>query len=277
MGDTSTTVIVKHNAGFFSCCSVRLSHIVHYFNDGGRYHIPRDVDSSHQFRWYKSGEGVHKDVTFEYFMHYDDVENDNQFPKHRVCCDHRDQYRLYSTLPYRHLQPFLHKYFSLALPIVDLVKALEDKYDIVYPNTCVLFYRGNDKAKETKLCAYEDMVGYAKKIVSTNPTTRILVQTDETEFLEYALNTFPQHAFYFKDEIRHMSRNPTTTVDKTMKHNIEFYSKYYLAITYVMSKCKWVVCTSGNCSLFIMYYRGHANNVYQYLNGTWHLPPSSSS
>jgi hypothetical protein len=33
-----------------------------------------------------------------------------------------------------------------------------------------------------------------------------------------------------------------------------------------MSKCKYVVCgSSGNCSIWITFYRGNADNVYQYL------------
>ena len=44
------------------------------------------------------------------------------------------------------------------------------------------------------------------------------------------------------------------------------FSKYYLAITMIMSECKYVVCgSSGNCSIWIMFYRGNADNVYQFL------------
>lgn len=271
--DTSSTIVVNHNAGFFSCCSVRLSQIVRYFNEGGRFRIPACVDSSNQFRWYKPPQALKKDITFEYFTHYDeDMKHSIQFPKQRITSDHHDQYRRYSTLPYHHLKPFIDTYFSLALPIRDLVKTLEHKYGLVYDDICVLFYRGNDKAKETKLCSYEEMVHHARQIIVKHPRARILIQSDETEFLEYVSSVFPNNAFYFKDEIRHMHRNPSTTVDKTMKHDIEYFSKYYLAITWVMSQCKWIVCTSGNCSLFIMYYRGHSQGVYQFLDGRWYLP-----
>ena len=42
---------VLHNAGFFSCCSVRLHCIVSYYN---KYGILPVVDSSLQFEWYKN-------------------------------------------------------------------------------------------------------------------------------------------------------------------------------------------------------------------------------
>jgi hypothetical protein len=55
-----------------------------------------------------------------------------------------------------------------------------------------------------------------------------------------------------------------------MHHTNAVFSKYYLAITIIMSKCKYVICGSGNCSIWIMLYRGNNKNVCQYLDGTWY-------
>ena len=41
----------RHNSGFFSCCSVKLNNIVDYINN--QHKIPKHVDSSEQFKWYK--------------------------------------------------------------------------------------------------------------------------------------------------------------------------------------------------------------------------------
>ena len=46
-----TTLIVLHNSGFFSCCTVRLARIIEYFNKFAK--LPEIVDSSVQFEWYK--------------------------------------------------------------------------------------------------------------------------------------------------------------------------------------------------------------------------------
>ena len=43
---------VTHNTGFYSCCSVRLYHIIEYFNSEKK--TPLIVDSSEQFRDYKN-------------------------------------------------------------------------------------------------------------------------------------------------------------------------------------------------------------------------------
>ena len=37
----------------------------------------------------------------------------------------------------------------------------------------------------------------------------------------------------------------------------------------IISKCKYLICSSGNCSIWMMYYRENANNIYQFLNDKW--------
>ncbi|NDE17212.1 hypothetical protein EBZ80_20005, partial [bacterium] len=59
-------VISRHNAGFFSCCCVRLADIVRFINE--HLQEPAFVDSSAQFEWYKRPRD--KDITFTYFEPY---------------------------------------------------------------------------------------------------------------------------------------------------------------------------------------------------------------
>ena len=79
---------------------------------------------------------------------------------------------------------------------------------------------------------------------------------------------FPNNSFYFKDEIRSINKC-ANTVDIIMKHLNNEFSKYYLGITIIMSKCNYIICGSGNCSQWIMYYRGNNNNTIQNLEGKW--------
>ena len=41
---------------------------------------------------------------------------------------------------------------------------------------------------------------------------------------------------------------------------------WFLASMLIISKTKYIVCTSGNGELWLSLFRGHAENVYQYLN-----------
>ena len=132
-----------------------------------------------------------------------------------------------------------------------------------------MFYRGNDKITETKLSSYSEYLNYARLVLSNNPNIKFLIQSDETEFIEFMKNEFPNY-IVFNDEIRHMKKC-LSTVDIELNDNIDLYSRYYLAITIIMAKCKYIICGSGNCSIWIMLYRGNNIGVCQYLNGTWFI------
>ena len=93
---------------------------------------------------------------------------------------------------------------------------------------------------------------------------RFLIQSDESEFLEEMSNHFKNN-FIFKDEIRHIKKDFKKTVDnhgKTPEENFH-YSKYFLAIVLIMSRCKYVICNTGNISLWIALYRGNTSNFVQ--------------
>ena len=258
-----TTLNLSHDWGFFSCCSVRLHYIIQYFNNEGI--LPDDVDSTFMFEWYKIN--TCRDITFEYFKHYNEYDT--------ICFDisidyHEGyQYADYSTLKYNDIIPFMIKYFSPSVEIENIIADIEKKYELDYNKICVLYYRGNDKNGETEICGYDEYILFARDILKKDPTICFLIQSDESEFIEEMTLIFP-NSIYCKEEIRHMPKK-MSTVDKEMKENIDIFSKNYLAITIIMSKCKYIICGSGNCSIWIMLYRGNSKNVYQNIHGKWIL------
>ena len=257
-----STVYVNHNAGFFSCCSMKLYSLIGFFNNNKE--LPQFVNSSDLFQWYKIQSG---DITYNYFKQYDngnDIVYNNSINYH-----HDDQFKNYHNLNYSEIIPFIKKYFSPSIDIEQIIQKIEIKYNLDYNNLAVLFYRGNDKHRETKLCEYDEYVTYAQEIKKINPKIKFLIQSDETEFINAFTNMFP-NSFYFKDEIRHIPKK-NDTVDSN-KINIELFSKQYLAITIIMAKCKFIVCGTGNCSIWIMFYRENTNNVYQNKDGIWIKP-----
>ena len=256
---------VTHNAGFFSCCSVRLHTITNFINLNKR--LPDNVDSSQQFKWYKDKEKCNKDITFDYFEHYQNIGDVNII--HPINYRENYQYNNYANINYKCITPLIKKYFSPSVEIKNIINDIEKKYNLEYENICVLFYRGNDKNRETKKCSYDEYLTYINKLLEKNPKLMFLVQSDETEFIEFITNKFPDNSFYFKDEIRHMKKCDDT-VDKKMNSKVFEFSKKYLAITVIMSKCKYIICGSGNCDIWIMLYRGNNKNVIQNRNGTWH-------
>lgn len=259
-------IIVTHNGGFFSCCSVRLGKIVEYINLFNK--LPNSVDSSSQFSWYKVGKTG--DITYDYFEHYNNIPSIIKHSK-KIKYHWDDQFTNYSTIQYAEICPIVKKYFTPTAGIFNIVTNIEHKYLTSLENTCVLFYRGNDKETETRLCSYDEYIHYANLVLTKCPDIKFLIQSDESGFIQLMLKTFPGISFYFKDEIRHVNKC-NSTVDILYRDTNYMFSKYYLAITIIMSKCKYIICGSGNCSIWVMFFRGNNANVYQNLNGTWFEP-----
>lgn len=218
-------LVCCHNAGFFSCCSVRLHTITNFINKNKL--LPNLVDSSKQFSWYKKDKN--KDITFEYFEHYDNISIGELVFKKIINYRNEYQYKRFYQLDFHNIQPIVTKYFSPSKTILDIITSLEQKYKLQYDSICVLFYRGNDKNRETKICGYDEYVAIANTILRKNPNIQFLIQSDETEFIELMINLFPGNSFYFKDEIRHMKKC-NSTVDKILKNENYEFSKYYLGI-----------------------------------------------
>jgi hypothetical protein len=264
----------EHNWGFFSCCSVKLEHIAEYINNNN-LKFPDSVDSSLLFNWYKEENKKEEDITYNYFEHYNNITDViniknpiiDKIYNYKI---HDYQYFIYSLLDFDNINPIVKKYFSPSENILKIIEDMENKYKIDYNNICVLFYRGNDKNRETLICDYNEYLVYANKILDINPNILFLIQSDETEFINFFSERFPNNSFYFNDEIRHMPKCDNT-VDIIMKDKNPVFSKYYLAITIIMSKCKYIICGSGNCSFWIILYRGNSNNVYQNLKNNWLL------
>jgi hypothetical protein len=61
---------VRHEGGFFSCCSVRLYFLILFFNKFKK--LPKIFNTTGFFTWYKLN--TTDDITFDYFKHYNDID-----------------------------------------------------------------------------------------------------------------------------------------------------------------------------------------------------------
>ena len=127
-----------------------------------------------------------------------------------------------------------------------------------------MFYRGNDKITEIALPSFEEYISKANEILKKEPNIKFLIQSDETDFLDRMRSEFPNNVIFY-DEIRHMPKQ-NSTVDYIYKDLNYSYSLKYLAITLIMSKCKYIICNSGNCSIWIILFRNNTDNVTQLFN-----------
>ena len=254
--------VLKHNqpcSGFFSTCTILLRLIISFLNTQKK--LPDEIDCTYAFYWYKY-KTKYKDlykILFNENLKYEILYKNPIIITH----DGEDQFSDYRLLNYSEISPFINKYFKM---IKDIINNIEEKYNICYKNLCVIFHRGNDKIKECDIGNHDFYKEEIKKLNNNyKENLTFLIQSDETEFLNEFSNELSNNIVFW-DEIRHIKKERTTVDKINFEHNNFYYICRFLAITIIMSKAKFIICNSGNCSLWILLYRGHFNGLIQYID-----------
>tara|TARA_Y100001963_G_scaffold56242_1_gene78701 strand:- start:41679 stop:42617 length:939 start_codon:yes stop_codon:yes gene_type:complete len=266
------TLRIWQGSGFFSCCTLRLEKIIQFL--ATHQTLPSAIDCTKQFRLYKPVGYQDPKTHFQYDPIPDFFQDHSSITLDCAIEDLREgvgrkgecipaQSDFYNSLNYKFLSPLINKYFTPSPEVLSLKKELIGKYRVDPGHTCVLLYRGLDKRREMNLASYEDMIHHALKIKEKNPTIRFLIQSDETEFIEYASRQL-SNSFYFKDEIFHLPKSPNQVAHRNPRDS-NYIGKSFLAMTHLFSECKYALLNhSGNCCLWIALYRGSAIGLSQY-------------
>jgi len=243
------TLTINNGVGIFSCCTVRLESVLKYFNL--HHTTPKVVDSSNQFSFYK--ETVDENISKDLFAQRDDIRIEwHGKPIQVTKALDEQQFSNYQEICYRELSPFIQKYFSPSKLIINAVSQLEASSKIDHRNTCVIRYRGTDKEAETVQPKFVEILTKALAIQAKHPSIHFAIQTDDQEFRKFIYRSLGDCCFEVE----------TTTWEgwSGNKDYIDFYASIFL-----LSKCKYIITTSGNGELWMMLFRGNANGVFQYL------------
>jgi hypothetical protein len=248
------------NAGFFSCCSVKLNQIVDYFNENKR--LPMEIEND-LFHIYKPK--YVDDVTYHYFMR--PLQSVDIPYVRKVDYHHKYQFNDYKTLDFKTLNAFVSKYFSPSDEIIQLVNRLIIKYNLNPENYCAVYYRGTDKFTETDTGEFET---YFKKMDETykkNNNVSFIIQSDNQYFIDEAKVKFPNAIVFDENKTSYTKKGIHYEHSPDENYNIQ---KNFLAIAIVISKCKYIIMSSGNCSIWMILFRGHANDVMQFYSKVWY-------
>lgn len=256
-------LVVIHNAGFFSCSSIALMDILIYFN--GNQYMPEQVDRSAQYSHYKKV-ATENLIPFYFLERHTKITYSE--PVLMMNGEGDFQYMDYRLINFKGLQPFLYKFFQPGQFVLDTLHHFEWKYQIDYENTCAVFYRANDKARETVIAPYESFIEKAQQVLDENPSVQFLVQPDETEFLEAFYAHFPDNTFHI-EETPHMSKKDSCIPFEMAQNERAEYGARYFAAVMMISKCKHIILHSGNGAWWAVAYRGHGNNIHQNFNNEW--------
>ena len=103
-----------------------------------------------------------------------------------------------------------------------------------------------------------------------NKNIQILIQTDSSQFLDYitSKNTNNKYNLIVIKELTTSYTSMGIHYENTKKQNYIDITNL-LSIVLIISKCKYIICSSGNVSIWMMYYRENTKNIYQNLNLMW--------
>lgn len=158
----------------------------------------------------------------------------------------------------------VNRFFNPSDVVSERIKFLEEKYQIDTTKTISVSYRGTDKGTELTLASPEEYLSVVKDILSQNPDFKVLLQTDQTQVIQY----FHSH---FDDKLVFFEETPSTTSNLVIWKIIEDnggdsvdWQQWCDAAFRIVSKCRYVVNHTGNVAMFTNLYRGNLENVYQF-------------
>jgi hypothetical protein len=252
------TIVVDHDAGFFSCCTIRLMRIVQFYSKNKILPI---VDSSNQWSFYKDSPG---DITNLFFKDIPDTkELDFEIGYYKDGVD--NELSPYSILDFKNLNFLIKKYFSPSEQVLNIYESLLEKYKIDYDKTIAVCYRGNDKHKETNLPSHLEMISKIDELVQENPDYKIFIQSDEVDFYESVLKKYPDSIYI--NEIMKVRKNDSSPIQYLIPIGSRSNQAIiFLAILNIISNCSKIILNSGNVGMWISLYRGNSNDIHQYLN-----------
>jgi hypothetical protein len=261
-------LVITHNAGFFSCCTIALQDIVIMSRALGK--LPDEVDRHNQYGWYKNE--PMQSLIGHFFAESDkDIDCKEWF---ELTSEQKElQYTDYRNLNMGKCIEFRDKYFAPSEYILEKVAFLEEKYSIDYDNTIGVLYRGNDKNRECHIASYNDFIQRAHDVNDSLMKMKglidkkYIVAPDETEFLNAFKYAHP--SAICMDETTHMPKKDSAVFLEMPYSERAEQAANFFATLIILSKCRKLISHSGNISMWAVIYRGHTEGLSQWRDGVW--------
>ncbi len=255
----NNNLIIKHNAGFFSCCSIILEKIQQHYNETG--YLPH-IDSTRTWLQYK--DDINQDVTPLFFKRKKRPKFSSPKIKLTKAVEEM-QFSNYADINFETTNPLINTYFNLSNRVKNTVNKLIEENNLNLENTIAVYLRGNDKSLETNIPTYEEMLSKIKDVKEQFPEKQILIQCDEQEFYEYCSKHYP-NILYFENILK-ISHNKNKHVGQEVKKGEKVNQAIlFLSIIKIISQSSTIILNSGNVAMWICLFRGNVKNVYQYLS-----------
>lgn len=269
--------------GFFSYCTVTLADLISYFNI---YKKLPELDRSEIYRGYKKTNQATEFFSYNnlqpltgnvsrfsaFSMLYGVAESpDESIPEINACDKYFDGWGAnifavseYKNIQYDCLKDILYKFFDPADDIKKLKKDIINKYAIDTDKTIAVYYRGTCKKIELDLPTYDSYFYKIEQLKKDNPEYKILIQSDELEFIAEAKKEFPSCIVIAEDKVK---GNKLSSPFWYLNNDTYSYHVFF-AIVLLLADCRHIILNTCNVGLWICLYRGHKEGIIQHLNNS---------
>lgn len=255
------SINVKHNAGFFSCCSIRLLSIIQFINRHKK--LPNKVISKEQFKLYKKNKK--EDVTFHFFTDYNTIDVSINKLNQKII--YIDQFKDYKLINFELFNSLIVKYFTPSKKILEIENVLINKYNINVNNTISVYYRGTDKKKETIIGSINNYSLKVDEILNLNKNLKILLITDTGQCYDYFNSKYKDNLIFIKENKLSYNKKGIHKQNNCITNYNDMFNLFPTFL--IASKSKYLICSSSNCSYFMILYRNNCENIFQFLNNKW--------
>ena len=219
--------------------------------------LPDKIDYSMGFKRFKSD--PERDIFPDFYRINPDQE---VTPKNIILPDeNRKQFEIYD---FEYYNQVVKRFFNPSGVVTDRWQMLTEKYDIDPEKTVSVLYRGTDKCTEVRLASPEAYLDVVKQILDQTPANRVLVQTDQTQVLDYFKSELGDMVVSFSETPSTSGKDAMNTVMENEGKDTMDWMQWFDAALRCVAECAYVVNHTGNCGLWMNLYRGNVDNVFQF-------------
>ncbi len=220
--------------------------------------IPERIDYSLGYRHFKKD--PNQDIYFDFHKINDEIDLD-LFVDIPLPDSNKCQFDLYRFDVYNKIKD---RFFGPSDLILERKNILIDKYKFDPQKTISVLYRGTDKSTELQLGSPTEYLKVVKNILKDNPNFKVLLQTDQTQVIQYFYDQLGDILITFEETPSTASNKVIwSLMEQSGKDSID-WSQWFDAALRCVSECKYLVNHTGNVAFFANLYRGNVDKVYQF-------------
>jgi hypothetical protein len=220
--------------------------------------IPERIDYSLGYRHFKKD--PNQDIYSDFHRINDEINLD-LFVDIPLPDSNKCQFDLYRFDVYNQIRD---RFFNPSDLILERKNILINKYKFDPQKTISVLYRGTDKGTELRLGSPTEYLKVVKSILKDNPNFKVLLQTDQTQVIQYFYEQLGDILITFEETPSTSSNKVIWSLMEQSDRDSVDWSQWFDAALRCVAECKYMVNHTGNVAFFANLYRGNVDQVYQF-------------